>query len=104
MGALCSCCRGGGVLEDGHVEMSQQQGKTGQPAQQRRKPTSKSETAEDRAKAEEAKRQAGLAAQRREEAFDKSAAGRAARKVAADLAKPAQPPNRGEPALRWQMG
>ncbi|BBN03147.1 hypothetical protein MPTK1_2g21140 [Marchantia polymorpha subsp. ruderalis] len=75
MGSLCSCCRG-----------------------------DPKESAEERAKMSEAQAKAGLAAQQRMEAFEKSAAGRAAKKVAAELAKPPPPLSRGEPALRWQVG
>ncbi|KAL2644740.1 hypothetical protein R1flu_012327 [Riccia fluitans] len=62
------------------------------------------ESPEEKAKMAEAQKKAGLAAQQRLEAFEKTPVGRAAKKAAAEAAKPAPVHSRGEPALRWQIG
>ncbi|KAL3697964.1 hypothetical protein R1sor_012040 [Riccia sorocarpa] len=62
------------------------------------------ESAEEKAKTAEVQAKAGLAAQQRLEAFEKSAVGRAAKKAAVEAAKPVPVPSRGEPGLRWQVG
>ncbi|KAL9237981.1 hypothetical protein vseg_012466 [Gypsophila vaccaria] len=57
----------------------------------------------DRLASQEARSKAAEAAQRRQEEFDKSAVGRAAR---AQMTKEKQSTsyNKGEPGLKWQMG
>ncbi|KAG0570587.1 hypothetical protein M758_6G166400 [Ceratodon purpureus] len=75
-----------------HVQQSQPQ-----PQQQRRT------TEEDRDRSDEARANAAIAAQKRAEAFEKSAGGRAARTaIAAAKANPL--PSRNEPGLRWTVG
>ncbi|KAF9600678.1 hypothetical protein IFM89_011349 [Coptis chinensis] len=59
---------------------------------------------EDRLASEEARSRAAEAAQKRQEQFDKSAAGRAARAQMAAMAKQSAASNTGEPVLKWQMG
>ncbi|XP_074349103.1 uncharacterized protein LOC141688876 isoform X2 [Apium graveolens] len=59
---------------------------------------------EDRLASQEARAKAAEAAQKRQEEFDKSAAGRAARAQQAAIAKQSANTNRGEPVLKWQMG
>lgn len=56
----------------------------------------------DRARSDEARANAAIAAQKRAEAFEKSAGGRAARSAIA--AAKAPPPSRNEPDLKWTMG
>ncbi|XP_077215041.1 uncharacterized protein LOC143849750 [Tasmannia lanceolata] len=58
----------------------------------------------DRLASEEARSKASEAAQKRQEQFEKSAQGRAARAQLAAAAKQSNTPNRGEPVLKWQMG
>ncbi|XP_062098742.1 uncharacterized protein LOC133804612 [Humulus lupulus] len=64
---------------------------------QRRKEGERLAAAEVRARAAEA-------AEKRQEQFEKSAAGRAARAQQQGLAKQALNTNKGEPVLKWQMG
>ncbi|CAL0322506.1 unnamed protein product [Lupinus luteus] len=59
---------------------------------------------EERLASEEARQRAAEAAQKRQEQFDKSAAGRAARAQLQGMAKQAANSNKGEPVLKWQMG
>ncbi|EYU25516.1 hypothetical protein ABFS83_03G039900 [Erythranthe nasuta] len=59
---------------------------------------------EERLSSEEARARAAEAAQKRQEEFDKSAAGRAAKAQIAAIAKQNANTNKGEPALKWQMG
>ncbi|CAL4892017.1 unnamed protein product [Urochloa decumbens] len=58
---------------------------------------------EDRLESQDARAKAAEAAQRRQEAFDKSAAGRAA-KAQMKAMKESKTSNQGEPVLKWQMG
>ncbi|GLJ27588.1 hypothetical protein SUGI_0541160 [Cryptomeria japonica] len=53
---------------------------------------------------EEVRQNAAKAAQQRQEQFEKSAAGRAARAQIAMQAKQSANSNTGEPVLKWQMG
>ncbi|KAL3734931.1 hypothetical protein ACJRO7_024148 [Eucalyptus globulus] len=64
---------------------------------QRRREEDKLASAEVRARAAEA-------AQRRQEEFDKSAAGRAARAQMQAMNKQSPATNKGEPVLKWSMG
>ncbi|KAI4366485.1 hypothetical protein MLD38_022357 [Melastoma candidum] len=59
---------------------------------------------EDRLASAEARAKAAEAAQKRQEEFDKSAAGRAARAQIQAMQKQSQNANKGEPVLKWQMG
>ncbi|KAB2045030.1 hypothetical protein ERO13_D01G110800v2 [Gossypium hirsutum] len=59
---------------------------------------------QDRLASAEARAKAAEAAQRRQEQFEKSAAGRAARAQLQAAAKQSTNSNKGEPALKWQMG
>lgn len=59
---------------------------------------------EERLASEEARARAAEAAQKRQEDFEKSAAGRAARAHQKGMAKQAANSNKGEPTLKWQMG
>ncbi|KAJ8762603.1 hypothetical protein K2173_008042 [Erythroxylum novogranatense] len=52
----------------------------------------------------EARAKAAEAAQKRQEDFEKSAAGRAARAQLQGMAKQSANANQGEPVLKWQMG
>ncbi|VFQ62296.1 unnamed protein product [Cuscuta campestris] len=54
--------------------------------------------------ADSARLRAAEAAQKRQEEFDKSPAGKAARAQMEAIAKKSANTNRGEPALKWQMG
>ncbi|XP_062164255.1 uncharacterized protein LOC133870961 [Alnus glutinosa] len=58
---------------------------------------------EERLASEEARAKAAEAAQKRQEQFEKSPAGRAARAQLQGLAKQSANSNKGEPALKWQM-
>ncbi|XP_050213660.1 uncharacterized protein LOC126665032 [Mercurialis annua] len=58
---------------------------------------------EDRLEAAEARAKAAEAAQKRQEDFEKSAAGRAARAQLQGMAKQSANTNKGEPVLKWQM-
>ncbi|TKY44466.1 hypothetical protein E2542_SST31608 [Spatholobus suberectus] len=53
---------------------------------------------------EEARVKAAEAAQKRQEKFENSPAGRAARAQQQGMAKQAASSNKGEPVLKWQMG
>ncbi|KAI3409055.1 uncharacterized protein J3R85_019853, partial [Psidium guajava] len=64
---------------------------------QRRREEDKLASAEARAKAAEA-------AQKRQEVFEKSAAGRAARAQLQAMNKQSAAPAKGEPVLKWSMG
>ncbi|XP_027148720.1 uncharacterized protein LOC113749234 [Coffea eugenioides] len=55
-------------------------------------------------KDQEAKAKAAEAALKRQEQFEQSAAGRAARAQQAAIAKQSANTNKGEPVLKWQMG
>ncbi|XP_072973077.1 uncharacterized protein [Typha angustifolia] len=57
----------------------------------------------DRLESQEARAKAAEAAQRRQEEYEKSAAGRAARKQMV-AAKQSNVSDKGEPVLKWQMG
>lgn len=59
---------------------------------------------EEHRASEEARAKAAEAAEKRQEEFAKSAAGKAARAQMQAAAKQASNPNRGEPTLKWQMG
>jgi iron only hydrogenase large subunit-like protein len=59
---------------------------------------------EERIASQQARAKAAEAAEKRQQDFDKSAAGRAARAQIAAMAKQSANPNKGEPALKWQMG
>ncbi|KAG9137411.1 hypothetical protein Leryth_026523 [Lithospermum erythrorhizon] len=59
---------------------------------------------EDRLASIEARNKAAEAAQKRQEQFDQSAAGRAARAQLSANAKQSANTNKGEPTLKWQMG
>ncbi|KAG6705389.1 hypothetical protein I3842_07G177400 [Carya illinoinensis] len=60
--------------------------------------------AEERVASEEARAKAAEAAQKRQEQFEKSAAGKAARAQLQGMAKQSANSNKGEPALKWQIG
>ncbi|KAJ1697486.1 hypothetical protein LUZ63_005998 [Rhynchospora breviuscula] len=57
----------------------------------------------DRIESQDARAKAAEAAQKRQEQFDKSAVGRAARAQMVAAKKP-QVQSSGEPVLKWQMG
>ncbi|XP_027330593.1 uncharacterized protein LOC113846471 [Abrus precatorius] len=59
---------------------------------------------EERLASEEARAKAAEAAQKRQEQFENSPAGRAARAQQQGMAKQAASSNKGEPVLKWQMG
>ncbi|ESW32909.1 hypothetical protein PHAVU_001G027800 [Phaseolus vulgaris] len=59
---------------------------------------------EERVASEEARVKAAEAAQKRQEQFENSAAGRAARAHQQAMAKQSANTNKGEPVLKWQMG
>ncbi|OMO70779.1 hypothetical protein COLO4_28504 [Corchorus olitorius] len=59
---------------------------------------------QDRLASAEARAKAAEAAQKRQEQFDQSAAGRAARAQMQGMAKQSANSNKGEPFLKWQMG
>lgn len=59
---------------------------------------------QDRLASAEARAKAAEAAEKRQEQFQKSAAGKAARAHQQALAKQSTNTNQGEPALKWQMG
>ncbi|KAH1119820.1 hypothetical protein AAZX31_17G222700 [Glycine max] len=59
---------------------------------------------EERLASEEARAKAAEAAQKRQEQFENSAAGRAARAQQQAMAKQSANANKGEPVLKWQMG
>ncbi|KAG2698970.1 hypothetical protein I3843_07G171800 [Carya illinoinensis] len=59
---------------------------------------------EERVASEEARAKAAEAAQKRQEQFEKSAAGKAARAQLQGMAKQSANSNKGEPALKWQIG
>ncbi|KAI3972757.1 hypothetical protein MKX01_019415 [Papaver californicum] len=59
---------------------------------------------EDRLASEEARSKAAEAAQKRQEQFEKSAAGRAAKAQMTAMAKQSAASKTGEPVLKWQMG
>ncbi|KAI3889430.1 hypothetical protein MKW98_012314 [Papaver atlanticum] len=59
---------------------------------------------EDRLASEEARSRAAEAAHKRQEDFEKSAAGRAAKAQMTAMAKQSAAPKTGEPVLKWQMG
>ncbi|KAJ7958261.1 Histone H4 transcription factor, partial [Quillaja saponaria] len=59
---------------------------------------------EQRLASEEARARAAEAAQKRQEEYEKSAAGRAARAQIQGMQKQSANSNKGEPALKWQMG
>ncbi|KAA8528455.1 hypothetical protein F0562_035810 [Nyssa sinensis] len=59
---------------------------------------------EERLASQEARAKAAEAAERRQEQFEQSAAGRAARAQISAAAKQSANSNKGEPALKWQMG
>ncbi|KAJ0086146.1 uncharacterized protein LOC116139906 [Pistacia vera] len=58
---------------------------------------------QERLASEEARAKAAEAAQKRQEQFDKSAAGKAARAQMQGMAKQSANSNTGEPVLKWQM-
>uniref|UniRef100_A0A0E0MMV8 Uncharacterized protein n=1 Tax=Oryza punctata TaxID=4537 RepID=A0A0E0MMV8_ORYPU len=58
----------------------------------------------DRAESKEARAKAAEAAQRRQEEFDRSAAGRAAKAQMKAMKEAKTSSNQGEPVLKWQMG
>ncbi|KAM0063035.1 putative small VCP/p97-interacting protein [Helianthus debilis subsp. tardiflorus] len=59
---------------------------------------------EERIASQEARAKAAEAAEKRQEQFEKSAAGRAAKAQMQAAAKQASHTNKGEPTLKWQMG
>ncbi|KAK7321640.1 hypothetical protein VNO77_32472 [Canavalia gladiata] len=59
---------------------------------------------EDIMASEEARAKAAEAAQKRQEQFENSPAGRAARAQQQAMAKQSASSNKGEPVLKWQMG
>ncbi|GLU15937.1 hypothetical protein SLE2022_323890 [Rubroshorea leprosula] len=59
---------------------------------------------QERLASAEARAKAAEAAQKRQEQFEKSAAGRAARAQLEGTAKQSANTNKGEPVLKWQMG
>ncbi|XP_061358024.1 uncharacterized protein LOC133302283 [Gastrolobium bilobum] len=59
---------------------------------------------EERLASEEARNRAAEAAQKRQEQFENSPAGRAARAQQQAMAKQSANANKGEPVLKWQMG
>ncbi|KAF5780490.1 putative small VCP/p97-interacting protein [Helianthus annuus] len=59
---------------------------------------------EERKASQEARAKAAEAAEKRQEQFEKSAAGRAAKAQMQAAAKQASHTNKGEPTLKWQMG
>ncbi|KAF5792221.1 putative small VCP/p97-interacting protein [Helianthus annuus] len=59
---------------------------------------------EERRASQEARAKAAEAAEKRQEQFAQSAAGRAARAQMQAAAKQASHTNKGEPTLKWQMG
>ncbi|RCV19060.1 hypothetical protein SETIT_3G353600v2 [Setaria italica] len=58
----------------------------------------------DRHESQDARAKAAEAAQRRQEEFDKSAAGRAAKAQMKAMKESKTTSNQGEPVLKWQMG
>ncbi|KAJ6675939.1 TRANSMEMBRANE PROTEIN [Salix viminalis] len=58
---------------------------------------------EERLASAEARAKSAEAAQKRQEQFEKSAAGRAARAQLQGMAKQSANSNKGEPVLKWQM-
>ncbi|KAJ8638283.1 hypothetical protein MRB53_012550 [Persea americana] len=67
-------------------------------------PSKEQRREEDRLASEQARARAAEAAQKRQEQFEKSAAGRAARAQLEAEKKQSNNPNKGEPVLKWQMG
>ncbi|XP_076888972.1 uncharacterized protein LOC143580302 [Bidens hawaiensis] len=59
---------------------------------------------EEQRASQEARAKAAEAAEKRQEQFAQSAAGRAARAQMQAAAKQASHTNKGEPTLKWQMG
>ncbi|XVE55747.1 hypothetical protein DITRI_Ditri03aG0183200 [Diplodiscus trichospermus] len=59
---------------------------------------------QERLASAEARAKAAEAAQKRQEQFERSAAGRAARAQIQGAAKQSANSNKGEPVLKWQMG
>ncbi|KAL3655237.1 hypothetical protein CASFOL_001023 [Castilleja foliolosa] len=59
---------------------------------------------EDRLASEQARAKAAEAAQKRQDQFEQSAAGRAAKAQLAAIAKQNTNTNKGEPVLKWQVG
>ncbi|GLT77376.1 hypothetical protein SLA2020_489700 [Shorea laevis] len=59
---------------------------------------------QERLASAEVRAKAAEAAQKRQEQFEKSAAGRAARAQLEGTAKQSANTNKGEPVLKWQMG
>ncbi|XP_078155201.1 uncharacterized protein LOC144551199 [Carex rostrata] len=66
-------------------------------------PSKAERTEADRVESKDAREKAAAAAQSRQEQFEKSAAGRAAR-AQMEAAKKPQFQSSGEPVLKWQMG
>ncbi|KAG0492680.1 hypothetical protein HPP92_006078 [Vanilla planifolia] len=64
---------------------------------------SKAQLEADRLESQDARAKAAEAARKRQEQFDKSAVGRAARSQIAS-AKQSNSSSKGEPVLKWQMG
>ncbi|KAM0937738.1 putative small VCP/p97-interacting protein [Dioscorea sansibarensis] len=58
----------------------------------------------ERIESQEARGKAAEAAQKRQEQFEKSAVGRAARKQVVAASKQSNANNPGEPVLKWQVG
>ncbi|KAJ0961428.1 hypothetical protein J5N97_010401 [Dioscorea zingiberensis] len=58
----------------------------------------------ERFESEDARARAAEAAQKRQEQFEKSAVGRAARAQMVAASKQSNATNAGEPVLKWQMG
>ncbi|XP_074574535.1 uncharacterized protein LOC141830982 [Curcuma longa] len=67
-------------------------------------PSKAERRAAELAESQDARAKAGEAAQRRQEQFEKSAAGRAAKAQMAAAAKQSSDSSKGEPVLKWQMG
>ncbi|EOY15714.1 Uncharacterized protein TCM_034696 isoform 1 [Theobroma cacao] len=59
---------------------------------------------QDRLASAEARAKAAEAAQKRQEQFEQSAAGRAVRAQIQAAAKQSENSNKGEPVLKWQVG
>ncbi|XP_042394234.1 uncharacterized protein LOC121985052 isoform X1 [Zingiber officinale] len=75
------------------------------PSKAERRAADLAESQDARAKAAEAaQRRSNMEVNRRQEQFDKSAAGRAAKAQMAAAAKQSSESSKGEPVLKWQMG